>query len=223
MQLIIPNDGPESVVIPVGNTTTARIKVESANNIFFDISNSDFTVTGPLPVTFLSFKALKEGTTARLNWQTTNEINVDHYTAEASRDGLHFAGIATKTATGSNSSSVNAYTALHLTPVIGQNYYRIAEVDKDGRTTYSQTEQVYFDASTVPVVSYDNSASVILDVPSITKPFSIRLFNSIGQVVISNKSLDQTHTILNIGNLAKGVYLLNVYYNDQVYSFKVLK
>ena len=40
------NDGSEVLTIPVGTTTTARIKVESVGNIFFDISNTNFTVTG---------------------------------------------------------------------------------------------------------------------------------------------------------------------------------
>jgi hypothetical protein len=41
-----PNDGSQVVTIPAGNTTTARIKVEAVGNIFFDISNTNFTVSG---------------------------------------------------------------------------------------------------------------------------------------------------------------------------------
>jgi Metallo-peptidase family M12B Reprolysin-like/FG-GAP-like repeat len=41
-----PNDGSQVVTIPVGNTTTARIKVEAVGNIFFDISDVNFTVSG---------------------------------------------------------------------------------------------------------------------------------------------------------------------------------
>ena len=46
-----PNDGSESITVPSVSTNTARVKVECANNIFFDISNADFTVTdgGPTP------------------------------------------------------------------------------------------------------------------------------------------------------------------------------
>lgn len=38
------NDGSESVVVPNISTTTARIKVEAAANIFFDLSNTNFTI-----------------------------------------------------------------------------------------------------------------------------------------------------------------------------------
>lgn len=39
------NDGSEVVTIPNTPTTTARIKIEAVGNIFFDISNTNFTIT----------------------------------------------------------------------------------------------------------------------------------------------------------------------------------
>jgi hypothetical protein len=39
-----PNDGVELVTLPAINNTTARIKVEAADNVFFDMSNTNFTI-----------------------------------------------------------------------------------------------------------------------------------------------------------------------------------
>ncbi len=39
-----PNDGSETVTLPNVTTTTARIKIEAVDKIFFDISNANFTV-----------------------------------------------------------------------------------------------------------------------------------------------------------------------------------
>ena len=45
-----PNDGSEPVTLPAlaTPTTTARLKVQASNNIFFDISNADFAITAAL-------------------------------------------------------------------------------------------------------------------------------------------------------------------------------
>jgi len=40
-----PNDGSQTVNLPMVSTSTARIKVEAADNIFFDISNTNFTIS----------------------------------------------------------------------------------------------------------------------------------------------------------------------------------
>jgi hypothetical protein len=41
------NDGSQSVIVPNVVTTRARVKVEAVGNIFFDISDANFTITMP--------------------------------------------------------------------------------------------------------------------------------------------------------------------------------
>ena len=52
----VPNDGSETVFVPVGTmTTTARVKVKAANNVFFDISNANFVINAPSVPDFTVF------------------------------------------------------------------------------------------------------------------------------------------------------------------------
>jgi reprolysin-like metallo-peptidase family M12B len=44
-----PNDGSESVTIPMVNTSKARIMVQAVGNVYFDVSNTNFTITAPAP------------------------------------------------------------------------------------------------------------------------------------------------------------------------------
>lgn len=40
-----PNDGSQQITLPSVNSTTARIKVKALGNVFFDISNTNFTMS----------------------------------------------------------------------------------------------------------------------------------------------------------------------------------
>jgi hypothetical protein len=52
----VANDGSETITVPNVSTSTARIKVEPTNNIFFDINNAAITIT-PAPPTVSSVQA----------------------------------------------------------------------------------------------------------------------------------------------------------------------
>lgn len=45
-----PNDGTEGVTLPAIDNTTARLKIEAADNIFFDMSNANFTITSSIGI-----------------------------------------------------------------------------------------------------------------------------------------------------------------------------
>ncbi len=58
-----PNDGTETITVPnIATTNTVRFRVECANNVFFDISNANFTITAAANPKYI--------TVANGNWNT---------------------------------------------------------------------------------------------------------------------------------------------------------
>lgn len=64
------NDGSELITVPSSLSSTCRVKVEAVGNIFFDISNADFTIGAPPPCagsTALTASAITQ-TSATVSW-----------------------------------------------------------------------------------------------------------------------------------------------------------
>ncbi|MFZ9504384.1 MAG: reprolysin-like metallopeptidase, partial [Cyclobacteriaceae bacterium] len=96
-----PNDGSQAVAIPNTPSTTARIKVEAVGNIFFDISNANFTITAGsscgIPATLTASSITN--TSATISWAAVsgaNSYDVD-YKAAATSTWLNVATATTST------------------------------------------------------------------------------------------------------------------------------
>jgi hypothetical protein len=80
------NDGSQDITVPASPGSTCRVKVEAVGNIFFDISNTNFTISGTPPAcgdpTGLSNTALTQ-TSATVSWNAVigaNTYDVDYKT-----------------------------------------------------------------------------------------------------------------------------------------------
>lgn len=54
----VPNDGSETITVPNNPGTTNRIMVKGYNNIFYDLSNTNFTITAPASTFTVSFSGV---------------------------------------------------------------------------------------------------------------------------------------------------------------------
>ena len=116
------NDGTETLVIPNTTTTTARIKIEAVGNIFFDISNSNFTITsGGATLTTITTSAVSPvtycaGAAVSVPFTTNAAANAGNvFTAQLSNAAGSFAspvniGTLTSTAAGTISGTIPAGT-----------------------------------------------------------------------------------------------------------------
>ncbi|SHI45688.1 reprolysin-like metallopeptidase [Flavobacterium terrae] len=81
-----PNDGTQAVTIPNTPSTTARLMVKGTNHIFFDVSNTNFTITAgstdtvaPSAPTNLTASGTTQ-TTTNLSWTaSTDNVGVTGY------------------------------------------------------------------------------------------------------------------------------------------------
>jgi hypothetical protein len=102
-----------------------------ADRVSFDMSSTI------LPVTLLSWSvSAPAASQAKLNWQTTDAVNFDHFTIQRSIDGVSFQDVHTVSAA-SGSSSIQDYSYTDQVITDGNVYYRLAMVDKNGAASYS--------------------------------------------------------------------------------------
>ena len=134
-----PAPGPgghwEGLLFGTVNTGADRVNnaVISSANFFKDwilVDNST-----PLPVTLLNFEVDCENGFTVLNWSTASEINNDYFVIEKSTDAINFFPIATVQGNG-NSNTVLSYTYTDETPNYATTYYRLKQVDFDGKFEY---------------------------------------------------------------------------------------
>ena len=99
--------------------------------------NSYCGTSTALPVDFTEVSAIPSSHGAVIKWSTATEINSDHFEVEKSTDGTEFDIIGQVPAAGHSTQllyyqyqDINTFTQESI-------FYRIKEVDKDGRLTYS--------------------------------------------------------------------------------------
>jgi hypothetical protein len=99
-------------------------------------NNKAFTQPGnviTLPVTLTSFTAYQKGNVVEIVWVTAQETNNSHFIVQRSTDGKTYQDVATITG-GGNVNGTQHYRAEDESPFAGISYYRLVQVDYDGKS-----------------------------------------------------------------------------------------
>jgi hypothetical protein len=161
----------------------------------------------PLPVTFITIKALLNGSVGDVYWQVGSQLNVDHYELEKSIDGgLTFTYVASIPVI--NSSSILNYEGEDNNLTNGVTYYRVKSVDTNGAVGYSNTAKLVYAGDGTPITIYPNPVSDLLSVlasPS-TKIQRAIIYDAIGRKVLEEDNFTSTNPTIPVSTLAPGFY-----------------
>lgn len=117
-----------------GGSATANM-----DSMFTTLVKTQPSVTfGTLPVNLLYFKAQTKNAHTQLLWATASEQNNDYFNIEKSENGIDFSTIGTVHGAGNSQKLLN-YSYTDNTPLHHKTYYRLKQVDFDGKWKYSPT------------------------------------------------------------------------------------
>lgn len=159
-----------------------------------------------LPIHLIKWTAIEMGRKVQLEWQATGEENINYYSIErSSQDAQHF--ISLKMIKNVNPIDVNTYTAIDENPFKDVTFYRLAMVDKSGKTTYSSLEKVWM-GSSGKMTLYPSPAKDFVHVNLPAADGFITLTDAIGKPI---KTLNVTSNsmLINLQSLAAGTYFIN--------------
>lgn len=165
-----------------------------------------------IPVELLDFKAQKDNQRVKLLWSTASELNNAFYSIERSENGKSFEKIGEISGYG-NSNVLKTYQFMDEKPMNSVNYYRLRQVDFDGKETVYKTVSVNFGKNTTtkvyPSIAKDKiNVEISGDNSSVS---DLLVVNLLGQVVKAQK-LQNTEGVfpVNISDLPNGSYIMRI-------------
>ena len=205
--------------ITVSNISTTHIP----NNATKFITIASINVATPLPAELLDFNATlaKNERMVDLTWTTQSEDQLDYFMVEKLNTENEWIDLYKVDATG-NSTIEQDYATVDPTPVIGMNFYRLQQVDKNGSYVYSPVRSVSLKPGSELLV-FPNPAneSVTLSYNGIAD-HEVTVYNEVGEVVVLNPTVLSNDSItFSTAKLANGIYFIRVN-SDELQHYKLV-
>ena len=191
------------------------------------ITETTTTYTPTLAVNLLNFFGFSRKNYNELNWQTTSEINNNYFDVEKSIDGITYEKIGE--VAGHGSSNINQfYNFLDNNIKTNINFYRLKQVDFNGKYNYSKVVKIGGNASideevftVFPNPSKDFAAVQIKDFAR--ENYQVSLYDIKGKL-IQNSTLYQGSTIVyfDLRRLYNGEYIIKLAKGSEVFAKKIL-
>lgn len=220
---------PHQIRVTIGNRTRGGCGNDFAID---DIKFSLCPEGGPVPVTFTTVSAQLKGSGVTIDWSTAQEVNNDRFEVERSANGSDgWKSIATVAGAGF-SQLPQHYSAFDASPLAGVNFYRIKQIDKDGRSAYSKTVSARSAEAAGMKVSIAGNpfrSNFTIKFSGASGEVNARLIDMSGKQIASeswNLSAGENNKqFSNISGIHTGIYILTVHSKsgEVLFNGKVLK
>lgn len=172
-----------------------------------------------LPVTLTYFKGNDDNGSILLSWQTASEEDNDFFQVEYGRDGIHFSTIGTLNGKG-NTATLNNYSFRHTFPSKGSNYYRLKQVDFDGRFSYSNIVRVEMGPGP-EIELFPNPTTGYVKLRGDLAEGTVRLIDVTGRLIAEQQLPD--HYLIDMTREAPGIYFIEIQMGSEQVIKKVVK
>ena len=213
------DDGPDNRSMywtGAGNVTVGNgIDATGSNQTFFDNLVVGAIGCSPLPIELSSFTATisEENRSVDLNWTTASETNNDFFEVERSKFGFEWEFVGKVEAEGNSTIAID-YFAVDLSPLEGDSYYRLKQVDENKEFTISPSVKV---SNLISTDIYPNPAkngqTIAVNCSSFkNKELRFDIFSLQGELIYSivkSTSNNQTTFISLPTFLSEGMYILS--------------
>ncbi|HYV55283.1 MAG TPA: hypothetical protein VE933_11925, partial [Chitinophagaceae bacterium] len=117
----------------------------------------------PLPVVLISFMVKKSRHTVLCDWETASELNSSYFIVERSPDGIDYSTAGSVKGAG-NSTIHRSYHFEDVNPLPDGSYYRLKQVDVDGKYKYSDAAYVFFSEPGNPYTFFPNPSPGVIHI-----------------------------------------------------------
>ncbi|WP_113637294.1 T9SS type A sorting domain-containing protein [Nubsella zeaxanthinifaciens] len=191
-----------------------------------------FEAPTTLPVTYQSFTATKVAQGVLVKWTTLNEANNNRFELKRAGENQKYEQLYTELSKG----TAGVYTFIDRSPLIGNNYYKLVQVDNDNKLTEIEPKVINYSGgvsdNAEKVSAYPNPV-----VANVTIRFNgvlagakqtLKVVNVSGQVLLT-KTVAKEQLLagydLNLASYERGTYVVEIYDNgtQRVGQIKVTK
>ncbi|MFK8005657.1 MAG: T9SS type A sorting domain-containing protein [Saprospiraceae bacterium] len=163
--------------------------------------------TAPLPVELIHFQAYPLNNDIQLKWVTASEVNNHGFKIYRSNNQLEWE-LLSFISGNLNSSTLQNYYLLDTYPLIGINYYKLVQLDLDGKIENMGIRSAINDVDFKKINIYPNPVGNNLNIEGVKG--DCKIYNSTGQLVLEYSLKEEFLNTIDVSSIPGGIFYIVV-------------